>query len=85
MSKDELEAIAANMVEVSLDVGLANQLLVSGLVKHLADKKVIDLDDYLAENQELQNYLANQSINDREKSLIEKIFTAHRKDFEKPE
>ncbi|MPW78366.1 hypothetical protein [Moraxella catarrhalis] len=85
MNKDDLEVIVTNMTEVSLDVGFANQLLVSSLVKYLADKNIIDLDDYLAQNQQIQDYLISQSRNDRENKLIEKVFTAHRKDFEKPE
>ncbi|OAV36022.1 hypothetical protein AO364_1190 [Moraxella catarrhalis] len=85
MNKDDLEVIVTNMTEVSLDVGFANQLLVSSLVKYLADKNIIDLDDYLAQNQQIQDYLISQSRNDRENKLIEKVFTEHRKDFEKPE
>lgn len=85
MNKDELEVIATNIADVSLDVGFANQLLVSGLVKYLADKKIIDLDDYLTHNQHMQEHLINVFDEETDKILIEKIFTSHRKDFEKPE
>lgn len=85
MNKDELEAIVTNMTDVSLDIGFANQLLISSLVKYLADKKIIDLDDYLAQNQQIQDHLTSQPRSDIENKLIEKVFAAHRKDFENPE
>lgn len=85
MNKDELEAIVTNMTDISLDIGFANQLLISSLIKYLADKKIIDLDDYLAQNQQIQDHLTSQPRSDMENKLIEKVFTAHRKDFENPE
>lgn len=85
MNKEVLEAITTNMVDLSFNFGFANQLLVSSLVKYLADKQLIDLDDYLQHNQETQEYLLQILDNEREKDLVEKIFAMHRKDFEKPE
>ncbi|MDO5650571.1 MAG: hypothetical protein Q4G13_00330 [Moraxella sp.] len=39
MNKNELETIITNTTALSLDVGFANQILISCLVKYLADKK----------------------------------------------
>lgn len=91
------EANAAGIVEPILDNMLsldsANTLLVSVLVKYLAEEGVIDLDKYLDRNKHYEerikdSYMQKEGESEsaqRDIKTIERLFSSHRDDFAKPE
>lgn len=85
MNESIAQTIGETTSRFSLDNALANQLLLSTLVKYLADKQVIELQDYLDYHQKMQNHLEEFIKDEVQQSLIKLFFEAHRKDFEKPE
>lgn len=87
MNIDEVSAVAEGLTDVSLDVCQASRLLVSSLVKYLADKNVIDLDDYLNHSQQVKELLINNadSENELNGTIIDFVFELHQNDFRKPE
>lgn len=85
MSNKYTEAMVEQLTGVSMDVGSANELLTSSIIKYLSDKGVIDLDDYLLFNTEIQQKISQNIDNEREKQILNRVFENHRKNFEKPE
>ena len=88
-----LEEGVKPLLEAMFSLDSANALLVSVLVKHLADEGVINLDKYLESNQHYEELLksgysqegAESETAKRDVMMIEKIFTGHRSDLTKPE
>ncbi|WII95012.1 hypothetical protein LU276_08355 [Moraxella haemolytica] len=87
MNIDEVSAVAEGLTGVSLDVCQANRLLVSSLVKYLANKNVIDLDDYLDYSQQVKELLINNTDSESglNSTIIDFVFELHQNDFRKPE
>ncbi|MGP5574719.1 MULTISPECIES: hypothetical protein [Psychrobacter] len=87
------EGIIEPMLDNVISLDTANTLLVSALVKHLVEEGVIDLNKYLDKNKYYEerikeSYMQEGSEDEsaqRDVKMIEKIFSAHRNDFAKPE
>lgn len=88
-----LEEGVKPLLETMFSLDSANALLVSVLVRHLADEGVINLDKYLESNQHYEEVLKAGFLKEDPESesaqrnvmMIEKIFTGHRSDLTKPE
>lgn len=88
-----LEEGVKPLLETMFSLDSANALLVSVLVRHLADEGVINLDKYLESNQHYEQLLKEGFLKEspedesahRNVMMIEKIFTGHRSDLTKPE
>lgn len=85
MSDSYTKTMVEELAGVSLDVGSANELLTSSIIKYLSDKGLIDLGDYLLFNTETQQKISQNIDNEREKRILNMVFENHRKNFEKSE
>lgn len=87
------EGIIGPMLDNIISLDAANTLLVSALVKHLVEEGVIDLNKYLDKNKYYEERIKESYMQEsnedesaqRDVKMIEKIFSAHRNDFSKPE
>lgn len=81
MNDDDIK----NMLKPVFDIGQANQLLSSSIIKYLVDKQLIDLKDYIEYNTDIQNKIVENLDDDGEKAFVKYVFTNHRMDFDKPQ
>lgn len=87
------EDIVGPILDNMLSLDSANTLLVSVLVKHLAEEGVIDLNKYLDRNKHYEERIKESYIQkegedesaQRDIKMIERLFSSHRDDFAKPE
>lgn len=84
---NELEVVATELIKVSLNGDSAARLLIGNLVNFLADKGVIDRDEYLDYVKETKKLLDEGGALDDESQMdmIKNIFDLHLNDFKKPE
>ncbi len=89
--KDDAESLAKPMAENIISLDIANCCLISSIVKHLAEKGLIDLEEYIASNEKTEKMFAdrarnNQYVDDelgqRDAQYIHEIFDLHRSHFE---
>lgn len=89
MLEDAMEPLADSIVRPAMAFSMANTVLVSALVKHLVDKGVIDLEEYLESTHETESKILSALIDNEgietNKIAITKTFNDHRNDFTKPE
>lgn len=88
MSLDkEIEVIGSELIKVSLDGDSATRLLVGNLVNFLANKNIINRDEYLEYVKETRDFLSNGAELDDEAKIdmIKTTFDLHINDFQKPE
>ena len=88
MSLDkEIEVIGSELIKVSLDGNSATRLLVGNLVNFLANKNIINRDEYLEYVKETRDFLSNGTELDDEAKIdmIKTTFDLHINDFQKPE
>lgn len=81
MNDDDIKSI----LKPVFDIGQANQLLSSSIVKYLIDKQLIDLKDYIEYNKDIQEKIETNLDDEQEKKLVEFVFSNHRLDFKLPE
>lgn len=86
-SNNELEVIATELIKVSLEVDSATRLLIGNLVNFLADKGIIDRDEYLDYVKETKKLLDKDGALDDESQMdmVKNVFGLHLNDFKKPE
>lgn len=87
--EDAMEPLADSIVRPTMAANMANTALVSALVKHLVDKGIIDLEEYLestheSESKILSGLIDNEGI-ETNKIAITKTFEDHRGYFTKSE
>lgn len=91
---DSAESLANPMAENIISLDVANCCLISSVVKHLADKGIIDLDEYLASNEKMEKMFAvraqnnkhvDKELGQRDAQYINEIFDLHRSHITKPE
>lgn len=91
---DKDESLANPLAENIISLDVANCCLISSVVKHLADKGVIDLDEYIASNEKIEKVFAakaqnnknvNNELGQRDAQYISEIFDLHRSHLAKPE
>lgn len=80
MNDDDIKSI----LKPVFDIGQANQLLSSSIVKYLIDKQLIDLKDYIEYNKDIQEKIETNLDDEQEKKLVEFVFSNHRLDFKPP-
>ncbi|WP_201557067.1 hypothetical protein [Psychrobacter sp. 72-O-c] len=92
--KDVAESLAKPMAENIISLDVANCCLMSSVVKHLADKGLIDLEEYIASNEENEKMFSDRARNNkhvddelgqRDAQYISEIFDLHRSHLENPE
>lgn len=85
--KDVAESLAKPMAENIISLDVANCCLISSVIKHLSDKGVIDLDEYIASNEQIEKMFAERARNNkhvdnelgqRDAQYINEIFDLHR-------
>lgn len=92
--KDVAESLAKPMAENIISLDVANCCLMSSVVKHLADKGLIDLKEYIASNEKVEKIFSDRARNNkdvdeelgqRDAQYIHEIFDLHRNHLKKPE
>ena len=88
MPEDAIEPLADSIVRPAMAFNMANTALVSALVKHLVDKGIIDLEEYLESTHETESKISSALIDNEgietNKIAITRTFDEHRNDFTKP-
>lgn len=88
MSLDkELEVVGSELIKVSLNGDSATRLLVGNLVNFLANKGIIDRNEYLEYVKDTKNDLIEGfGIEDEDqREMIKNVFDLHLNDFNKPD
>ena len=97
MDEDTAQTLIEPMFSNIISMDRANALLVSSLVKYLAEKGLIDLDKYLESNKKTEELIKNATLQrgvspdvseddlQRNVDFVNHVFSMHREDFTKPE
>jgi len=92
--KDVAKSLAKPMAENIISLDVANCCLMSSVVKHLANKSLIDLEEYIASNKENEKMFSDRARNNkhvddelgqRDAQYINEIFDLHRSHLEDSE
>lgn len=96
MDEDTAQTLIEPMFSNIISMDRANALLVSSLVKYLAEQGLIDLDKYLESNKKTEELIKNATLQrgvshdvseddlQRNVDFVNHVFSMHREDFTKP-